>query len=89
MKFKECRFKGKSHFKNYMVNEIWDILEDDLEMSLLSSTMVKDYLEILIDEQDFDCDRRVFYDPVSGLKLNVKFLAEIAHDFIIEHNDEF
>ena len=89
MKFKDVNFKDKQKFRGYVITEIFLRLEHKLPCRWLSRGLIYRYLNILIDECDFNPYTKVFYDPDSHSKFNYDFLAEVARGYIQEHVDDF
>lgn len=89
MKFIDVKFRGKNKFLNNAVKEIMIILEHNLTLDVFSELAIRRYLEILLEDQDFNPKTNVFYDNLSKRKLNYNFLASIAKEYILEHEDEF
>lgn len=88
MKFKDVNFKDKQKFRGYVITEIFLRLEQKLPRGL-SRVLIYRYLNILIDECDFNPYTKVFYDPDSHSKFNYDFLAEVARGYIQEHVNDF
>ena len=89
LKFETLEFKGKNGFRASAISSVYKILGTKLDLDKFSTLEVQRYLEILLDDQDFNPKTKVFYDKVSNRKLNYEFLASVAHDYILEHADEF
>ena len=89
MKFIDVSFKGKNKFLNSAVNEIIDILGHNLALEYFSILEIRRYCEVLVEEQDFNPRSGIFYDRMSRRKLSYNFLASIAKEYILEHEDEF
>ena len=89
MKFIDVDFRGKNKFLNSAVNEILEILDHQLVLDKFSILEIKRYLEILIEDQDFNPKSHVFYDKLTKRKLNYNFLAGIAKEYIWEHQEDF
>ena len=89
MKFIDCDFPGKNKVRYSAVNEIMKILEQDLLVEGLSHLALLRYVEILIEDQEYNVKTGVFYDKTTNRKLNYKFLAGVAYSYILEHIDEF
>lgn len=89
MKFEDIEFPGKNKFKYSVVCEIYGRLCHDLDLEKFYYWSIIHYLEILIDDQDFNLKSKVFYDKVSNTKLNYDFLTVIAHDYIMDHVEDF
>ena len=89
MKFEDLDFPGKTKVKSSAVNEIMKILEHDLSIGGLSHLAILRYIEILVEDQEYNIKTGVFYDKITNRKLNYKFLASVAHEYIIEHNEDF
>lgn len=88
-RFEDVKFPGKYNYRKSVLRDVTDILDHTLDMKRLSPTKVRRYLEILIDYQDFNPKAKCFYDRATNRKLSYQFLAQIAHEYIIEHIDEF
>lgn len=88
MKFKDVNFKNKQKFRDGVITEIFLRLEQKLPRGL-SRVLIYQYLNILIDECDFNPYTKVFYDPDSHSKFNYDFLAEVARGYIQEHMNDF
>lgn len=89
MKFRDVKFRGKSKFKANVIQEIFNILDHNHGLSEFSELSVKRYLEILVEEQDFNPKTHLFYDKFTNRKLNFNFLAGVAWDYIFENKREF
>lgn len=89
MKFEDIDFAGKNKVCKHARYEIKLILSHSLDLEKLSVLSIDRYLEILISDQDYNPKSNVFYDRCTGRKLNFTFLASIAHDYILEHIDDF
>lgn len=87
--FEDVKFQGKYNYRKSVIQEVMSILDHTLDMKRLSPTKVRRYLEILIDYQDFNPKSKCFYDKDTNKKLSFQFLASVAHEYIIEHIDEF
>lgn len=89
LKFEELDFPGKDRVKFSAVNEIMHVLDHTLTMDCFSHLAVLRYLEVLVDGQDYNVKTKVFYDNVTNKKLSFDFLASVAHEYILEHAEEF
>ena len=89
MNFEDIKFPGKNSFKRSVISEVYDILSHNLEVDLFYYWSVINYLEILIDCTDFNPRDKIFYHKSSGLKLSYNFLASVAHDYILDHVEDF
>ncbi len=89
MKFEDIDFAGKNKVCKHAMYEIKLILSHSLDLEKLSVLSIDRYLEILISAQDYNPKSNVFYDRITGRKLNYVFLAGIAHDYILEHSEDF
>lgn len=89
MKFEKIRFHGKHEFTRNTVHQIMNQIDDMYPGNDLSPTRVNRYVEILLDDQDFNPKTHVFYDKNTNRKLTHDFLANIAYQYILEHLDEF
>lgn len=89
MKFEDLTFPGKEKVKYYAIHEIMDILEHSLVVRNFSYLSIVRYVEILVEQQDYNPKTGVFYDEITHKKLNYNFLASIAKDYIMDHLTEF
>ncbi len=89
MKFEDMKFKNKERVKRNTISLIIDELKHSLDFEKLAYWNVYIYCEVLIDDQEYNLKSNVFYDKLTNRKLNIKFLAAIAHDYILEHIQEF
>ena len=89
MKFEDCRFKGKRKIRKNHVLEIHERLTPRLEPYTFSETSIRRYIEILIDDQEYNVKNNVFYDKITNRQLSHDFLSGIAFEYIREHKDYF
>lgn len=89
MKFEDLKFHSKEKVKASVIKEISDILEHNLDFESLSQLSILRYIDILVDDQDYNPKSGVFYDKLTNRKLSYTFLAGIAHDYILDHIEEF
>lgn len=89
MKFEDLKFHGKDRVKASAIKEISDVLEHNLACEGLCQLCILRYIEILVDDQDYNPKAGVFYDSLTNRKLSYNFLASIAHDYILDHIEEF
>ena len=89
MKFEDIKFPGKNKIYHQTIYEIKEILYHSVVISTLSELAIDRYLEILITDQHFNPRTNTFYDQTTHTELTCELLANIAHDYIIEHIDEF
>ena len=88
MKFIDCKFKGKKRVKKSHILELEERVHPEL-MFRFSETSVRRYLEVLVEDQEYDVRNNVFYDKVTNLKLTHTFLAGVAVVYILEHKEDF
>lgn len=89
MKFRECRFQGKYKFKKSTRKKIFDKLDIWTMNVLFSFSTLERYLDILIDETDFNPKTKVFYYKTSNTKISIDLFSKIATEYIVEHIDDF
>jgi len=89
MKFEDCRFKGKQRVRKNHILEITERLTPLLEGFGFQETSIRRYLEILVDQQEYNVRTDVFYDKITNRKLDYDFLAVIAYEYIMEHKSDF
>ena len=89
MKFENTQFKGKYQFKRDTIHEIMNQIEDIYPGDDLSPTRLNRYIEILIDDQEFNPRTLGFHDRLTGKKLSIGFIAGIGYMYILDHLEEF
>lgn len=63
-------------------------LLDDAGISV-RVTVLKRYIEYLLEDTHYDPYTNVFYEPVSRFKFSADIFSTIAFEYICEHLDEF
>ena len=89
MKFEDCIFRGKQRVKKNHILEIHERLDPMIKGFGFQETTVRRYLEILVDQQEYNQKRHVFYDRVTGFELSHEFLTVMAYEYIMEHKSDF
>ncbi|MBQ6344992.1 MAG: hypothetical protein IJI96_02655 [Methanobrevibacter sp.] len=90
VKFIDCNFHGKERFQNSVRRKIYGKLGFEIwETALLSTLAIERYLDILIEETDFNIKSKVFYDKISNTKISYNLFAKIATEYILEHINDF
>lgn len=91
MKFKDCKFKGKREVRREVKSEIRDFLKKEIPYSDCNEGLILQYIDLLIDETDYDVRRNQFYYKVNWfrLELPIKLLKNVALEYIKEHMIEF
>ena len=90
MKFKDCNFQGKKRYQKSIRRNIYDKLDHDIwSISVFSFLAIERYLDVLIEETDFNPKTKVFYEGISKTKISIDLFAKIASEYILEHIDDF
>lgn len=90
MKFKDCNFQGNEKYLKSIRKKIFNKLDPMIwSMGVFSVLEIERYLDILIEETDFNPKTKVFYEKISKTKISVNLFAKIATEYILEHMDDF
>ena len=91
MKFRDCRFKGKSEVRKEVKNDISNFLKRELVYQDFNEGLIFQYIDLLIDETEYDPKRNQFYYKVNWIRieLSVKLLKNVALEYIKEHMIDF
>lgn len=90
LKFEELNFHDKYKIFSKTKWKIYKkLLENNPEMSELSSLAVYRYLEILINDQHYNPKASIFYDPYTRVKIGYDLFANITAAYINEHLSDF
>lgn len=91
MLFKDCKFKDKRQvmhsWKQNIFTESMKILKE--ENIIVSELSLDNYIEILLEETDYNIRDNVFYEPISRYKFTVDVFTQITVEYIHEHITEF
>ena len=96
MKFKDVSVRGdKKHFQKQIRYRIFKRVQQQCELDYgvrlstfaLSYCRIMNYLDILIEESEYNPRTNVFY--YLNYKLNYQLLAKVALEYIMEHINEF
>lgn len=52
-------------------------------------TVLKRYIEYLLEDTHYDPHTNVFYEPISRFKFSADIFSSIAFEYVCEHLDEF
>lgn len=92
MLFKDCKFKGKKDVRKTMKEDIMNyIKKSEIPYSKCNEGFIYEYIDLLLDETQYDIKQHTFYYKVNWVKINIgfKILSNVALDYIREHLDEF
>lgn len=91
MKFKDCKFKGKRKFKQEVKDEIVLFLKSEINYDDCNEGAILQYIDLLLDETDYDIRRGVFYYRIrlGKIDLSIKLLKNVALEYIKEHISAF
>jgi hypothetical protein len=91
MKFKDCKFNGKRDVRKEVKADISNFLKREIPYTLYNEGLILQYIDLLIDETDYDVRRKQFYYKVNWVKIDisVKLLKNVALEYIKEHRMEF
>lgn len=94
MKFKDCKFPGKYTFQKSVRFKILSYMDwFEIPVAIfpyrLSQQSIDRYLDILIEESDFNPESRAFYEKVSNTKISYALFGKIATEYILEHLEDF
>ena len=91
MKFKQCKFKTKSEVRKEVKHEINGFLKRELPYDDCNQGLILEYIDLLLDETDYDIKRNMFYLRCRWFKIDlpVKLLKEVALEYIKEHMIDF
>ena len=88
MKFKDVHVRGdKDRLQRSIRNKILSRLRQEYDLSRLSMCSIIRYLDVLIEESEFNPQTHVFY--YWKFKLNYDLLSKVALDYILEHKTDF
>jgi len=91
MKFKQCKFHNKKEIRKETKCEIYSFLKSELPIKECNQGLLLQYIDLLLDESDYDIKNNKFYYRAKGFKLDlpVKLLKEVALEYIKEHMIDF
>ena len=91
MKFKDCKFKGKNHVRKEVKEEINNFLKREISYDDCNEGLILQYIDLLIDETDYDIKRNMFYYRIrlGKIDLSVKLLKNVTLEYIKEHISAF
>lgn len=91
MKFKDCKFKGKNQIRKEVKEEICNFLKRELKYECYNEGLILQYIDLLIDETDYDIKRNRFYYRIrlGKIDLSVKLLKNVTLEYIKEHISAF
>ena len=90
MKFKDVDFQGKEKFQKSIRRSIYGRIDPIITLSEVFSLLaIERYLDILIEESDFNPKSRVFYNKISNTKITHDLFGKIASEYILEHIEDF
>jgi len=91
MLFKNMRFYDKqsvlNSWKSKILAKTLNLL-DDAGISV-RVTVLKRYIEYLLEDTHYDPYTNVFYEPIGRFKFSVDVFSTIAFEYVCEHLDEF
>ena len=91
MKFKDCKFRDKSSMRKHFKDDIMNGIKEELPVEKYNEGFLFEYIDLLLDETDFDVKRKQFYYKYNWVKINlsVSLLCKVAIDYIMEHQNDF
>lgn len=91
MKFKDCKFKGKREVRKEVKMDISNFLKKQINYEDCNEGLILQYIDVLIDETEYDPKRNMFYYKVNWVKveISVKLLKNVALEYIKEHMVDF
>ena len=91
MKFKDCKFRGKTQVRKEVKDEIVSFLKSEMQYGDCNEGLILQYIDLLLDETDYDIKRGVFYYRIrlGKIDLSVKLLKNVALEYIKEHISAF
>ena len=91
MLFKDCKFREKNNVRKNMKQEILGILEKEIPYSLCNEGRILEYIDLLLDESDYDIREACFYYKYRYVRidLSVELFSKVAVEYINEHLNEF
>ena len=92
MKFKDCKFKNKREIRKEVKRDIAIFLKREFKSyTLCNEGLILQYIDLLIDETEYDVRRNQFYYKLNWIKIDlpVKLLKNVALEYIKEHKIDF
>ena len=91
MKFKVCKFIGKSNVRKNMKNEIMDYLSNQINLLEYNVGFIFQYIDLLLDESEYNIRRHHFYQRCNyvNVTLTSEILQNVTLDYIKEHENDF
>ena len=91
MKFKDCKFRDKTVLRKQFKDVIMKGIGDELDIGTYNEGLVFEYIDLLLDETDFDIKRKQFYYRSNWIKINLSLnlLSKVAISYILEHQNDF
>lgn len=91
MLFKECKFRDKKKVRQSMKEDILQLVIDDIPFSRCNEGNVLEYIDLLLDESEFDVRKQQFYYRFRwvNIPLNSNLFSKVASEYINEHLDDF
>ena len=91
MKFKKCKFKGKREVRKEVKDEINQFIKENIPYSDCNEGLIFQYIDLLLDETDYDVKRNTFYYKVNYVKVDlpITLLKNVALEYIKEHMIDF
>lgn len=62
---------------------------NEMNIKIASEVTLSNYIEILLEETEYNIQDNVFYEPISRYKFTVGVFAQITVEYVQEHLDEF
>ena len=91
MRFKDCKFRNKREVRKNVKHDILGFLKRELSFSDYNEGLVLEYIDLLLDETDYDFKSGVFYKKVNWVRIDlpIKLLKNVSLDYIKEHRNDF